>query len=1160
MPHQPQLTVEIRRTGEGQYLAITSRAGGAEVCQSTFAYADGLLVDIEPQWLLERAVPRHAGEELRRGPTDAGVLADEERKLADYGRRLYSFLFGDGTRFRQFLEFNDDYRRGARLTLALHKDAAALWRLPWEYLCDDAGFLALSGRFLLSRMPLGLGELTPDPVEPPLRILVVIAAPDDQRPLDTEEEIRIIQVALDEAVRDGRVQVDYLDDATLPAIGDALHQLKPHVLHYTGHGAYDKQAETSVLALEDDDGCTKPAGIADLRPYLADDPALRLAVLSGCQTARTSDMDAFAGVATGLLAEGVPAVLAMQSSILDPSAIELASAFYAAIAEGATPLEAAQRSRLALKNAADGPGYDWGVPSLYQRAANLRLVTDSRAGCQPAPTRTTVIDVGGLPLPPHFVGRKAELRTLRHALRNPAVNAAFVRGIGGMGKSTIAAKLIQRPGVPLDGTLVIRCNQVAALDIPAKLASWLAARGIAGHAEAAGLLLDSRLDPADRTRQALALLGGKRYLLVFDNFESVMAVEAQAEVEAKVKVEAEPPSTVTSTSAYRISDPILAGFFEGLLDAQWRGMCLFTGRYRWTALDERLGRASALEAHLPGLTLSQAVMLMDNLPRLRRQPLATKAALYRKVGGHPKSIELLEGWLASGQITDLLADDRLAGMLADQWAGYFLDALLAQLTEAERESLTRLCIFETLLDDELLAYAEIRTAWVTRWLDLSLLQREDGGAPAIPPHMQGVWDLLPESEKLKLAPPATYTVHPVVREYLTGRMTKDERLSAHEWAAAYYGRPFVEMARQVVRPGVQVTEKEIESFARDANGVVGKLVARTDDMAQARVAMGRALAWRGHLFAAGVYEPAGEIVTAVWLILARWSQRDRAKALLAESVATLETFGRAVAQGNLAALLADEGRLAEALAIVEAVYHTFEGEKAQPQIAATLGHMGNIYQCMGEFDKAIEMQERAMTLNRELGDQEGQAISLHQLTSLYLFKKHYAAALDYGRMAEALAREVVNEAYVATILHTQGLIYTDLARTRVGEMEAAQHRQAAFDLFAESLAINRRIGNKAVAADSLGELGKLHIDAGRMREAIETFNEALEINARLGNPAKVGIIMEFLGSVHERQGQLTAAREKFQQALELVRKYGSPQNVEIVEQHIARVREKMGNG
>jgi hypothetical protein len=416
-------------------------------------------------------VPRHTGEELRRGSADAGHLDEEERKLADYGRRLYGFLFGDGVRFGQFLEFNDDYRRQAWLTLALHGNAAGLWRLPWEYLHDDAGFLALSGRFLLSRTPLGLGELTPEPVEPPLHILVVIAAPDDQRPLDTEEEIGVIQQALDDAMRAGRVEMDYADIATLPEIGDRLCHFRPHVLHYTGHGAYDRERQASFLALEDDDGCTKRAGIADLRPYLVDDPDLRLAVLSGCQTAQTSDLDAFAGIATGMLAVGVPAVLAMQSSILDPSAIELARAFYAAIAEGATPLEAAQRSRLALRDAAGGPGYDWGVPTLYLRAPNLRLVADVEAGLKPAPTRAAAIDVNGLPLPPYFVGRKAELRQLRQALKSPHVTAAFVRGIGGMGKSSIAAKLLQRPYIALDDRLVIRCDQVEPLDIPAMLAS-----------------------------------------------------------------------------------------------------------------------------------------------------------------------------------------------------------------------------------------------------------------------------------------------------------------------------------------------------------------------------------------------------------------------------------------------------------------------------------------------------------------------------------------------------------------------------------------------------------------------------------------------------------------------------------------------------------------
>ena len=219
-------------------------------------------------------------------------------------------------------------------------------------------------------------------------------------------------------------------------------------------------------------------------------------------------------------------------------------------------------------------------------------------------------------------------------------------------------------------------------------------------------------------------------------------------------------------------------------------------------------------------------MLMDNLPRLRREPIATKLAVYRKVGGHPKSIELLEGWLASGKVTDLLADPSLDGMLAQQWADYFLRALLAQLTAAERDALARLCIFETSLDQEEFDYAEIKPEWVRRWLDLSLVQRAGGGMPDIPAAMLPVWEMLPESEKRKLAPPEAYTVHPVVRESLVGRMTKDERRKAHEWAADFYARPF---------------EEEIGSSTWDIIEIIIQKVNRTDDMARAHAAMNRAL-------------------------------------------------------------------------------------------------------------------------------------------------------------------------------------------------------------------------------------------------------------------------------------------------------------------------------
>ena len=178
------------------------------------------------------------------------------------------------------------------------------------------------------------------------------------------------------------------------------------------------------------------------------------------------------------------------------------------------------------------------------------------------------------------------------------------------------------------------------------------------------------------------------------------------------------------------------------------------------------------------------------------------------------------------------------------------------------------------------------------------------------------------------------------------------------------------------------------------------------------------------------------------------------------------------------------------------------------------------------------------------GNEEGQAISLHQLSMLYRLTEDYhhgPGPQPGGGGAEPQAR--ASRRGVAATLHEQGLIYNlNMARAAGTDDEAAGHRQQAVERFQQSLAINRRIGNEAGAANSLGELGKLLRDAGQMREAIAAFTEVLpKLTRRLDNPVKVGIGLELLGIVHERQGQYAAALEKYEEALGLLRKYGSPQ-------------------
>jgi tetratricopeptide (TPR) repeat protein len=171
-------------------------------------------------------------------------------------------------------------------------------------------------------------------------------------------------------------------------------------------------------------------------------------------------------------------------------------------------------------------------------------------------------------------------------------------------------------------------------------------------------------------------------------------------------------------------------------------------------------------------------------------------------------------------------------------------------------------------------------------------------------------------------------------------------------------------------------------------------------------------------------------------------------------------------------------------------------------------------------------------------------------------------ALARSQEAEALARKLGLEDGIAKTLHEQGMIYNAIARAAdaAGQAEAAAgQRGQAFERFQQSLASNRRIGNEAGAADSLGELGKLLMDAGQMREAIAAFTDYMETQRRLSNPTKLGIGLEWLGIVHERQGQYPAALEKYEEALALFRQY-TPHDTGITERNIAGVRGKMGGG
>ena len=354
---RPYLNFDLQMEGSGasyRVRVLESPAGQAET-EVTLPFSD-----LELENFILRLGQRGRG--TRR--LESGDLSG----VREFGSKLFqATMTGDvaGT-YRSSLALAA--RDGAGLRIRLRLSAApGLVHIPWEFLFDplERRFVALSVDSPIVRFLDVHGTDRPYELEPPVRVLVVIASPTDFAPLQVEAE----WTRLKEAVRDiearGQITLERLTVPTLAELQRALRRTY-HVLHFIGHGGFDEKGQDGLLVFEDERGRGSEVSATYLSTILRDADSLRLAVLNACDGARSSLTDQFAGVAQSLLQQGVPAVVAMQFEITDEAAITFAHEFYSAFADGYSVEAAVSEARKSIF--AGQNDSEWATPVLYLRS------------------------------------------------------------------------------------------------------------------------------------------------------------------------------------------------------------------------------------------------------------------------------------------------------------------------------------------------------------------------------------------------------------------------------------------------------------------------------------------------------------------------------------------------------------------------------------------------------------------------------------------------------------------------------------------------------------------------------------------------------------------------------------------------------------------------
>ena len=304
-------------------------------------------------------------------------------------------------------------------------------------------------------------------------MLVMISAPcglSDDELLDTSKEEDLILESTREAQKQGRLEIVFAENTTLDTLQEELCDYDPHILHFVGHGVYDPVKDHGILLMEDGSGNRQEVGNKQFADLLVQHGhSLRLVFLSACESAKVANTSGFAALGEHLLVEGIPAVLAMQYSVFNRSAMAFGSTFYQ-YAMSKPLQEAAVLARQAMEKGSPN-GIDFGTPVLYLNDPNCLQVLKKEEQ-----VKERAFELGEVPVAKRFVGRAAHLRLLMTHLDPDRDDwrAVVIHGLGGMGKTALAARLASRMAPRLDGVKAVRMQPATtAKEVLDQLAGFL---------------------------------------------------------------------------------------------------------------------------------------------------------------------------------------------------------------------------------------------------------------------------------------------------------------------------------------------------------------------------------------------------------------------------------------------------------------------------------------------------------------------------------------------------------------------------------------------------------------------------------------------------------------------------------------------------------------
>ena len=1123
------------------------------------------------------------------------------------GRRLYNWLDGSDRWLQPLL---DKHRReGIVLAITSLSSANAtsekLAHLPWEVLHDGVSFLvervpAIVPVRWVSDSTVKKLTIEGEPENRALQVLFMATSPLDVKPvLDFEaEEARIL-----EATKRQPLALTVEESGCLSELGylvDGYDRDYFDVLHLTGHATLQDGQPRFITETEIGEAFYASAGdIAQELQFRLP----KLIFLSGCRTGQAGNSGSVPSMAEELLKSGAKAVLGWGQKVLDPDATAAAAALYQELSAGKQITEAVACTYQALiKNKAR----DWHLLRLYA-AGNLpsSLVTPLRTpGRKPAPplsVSTQFLDAAGkvkVPTRESFVGRRRQLQNCLRVLSQPSDEVGvLIHGMGGLGKSSLAARLCDR--LP-NFERVVWVGRIDEASLVSRLTEKL------DENEQRKRLQNYDEELKYRLRRVFQQLHeqAKPFLLVLDDFE--------------VNLETSPPTPLRSGEGSQVppfpgregglgglgrlqseAAEVMKALIWAIRENSTSHRIIITCRYDFEFTQLQYFHKQPLDA-LQGADLQKKCDRLAAFSAKSQVDEVLKSQAQKLADGNPRLLEWLDKILQNTTVDVAAILNRLAADPVELREQVLAEALLQQMDTTMREMLSRGLVFELPVPREALAIIcntipnledfISRENYISRAVALGLLEVSHDEALRVPRILPV--QLSEDGEALhKQAANLLYYLW--WEEAKTA--TEEQALEIHRLALqGKVDKIAVEIANKLAsywirlsrfREAVQLCQCTLE-IGEDYS-VLHRLARSEQQLGDVNKAQEHYQQALDNCPAEDQEEKAG-IIHNFGMFKANRGEIEEAIALYQQSLAISEQIGnvqgKAATLHELGRLKADTGEISEAIAFYQQSFALNEQIGNVEGQAPTLSKLGDIKANTGKISEAITLYEQSLAITEQIGDVINKAATLNQLGLLKANTGKISEAIALYEQSLAITEQIGDVQGKAVTLHDLAILKADtgkiseaialykqsLAITKqIGNIAVTFHEMGrlkqnrgenneALALYEQSLTITEQIGDVETKATTLHNLGSLKADRGEIEEAIALYEQSLAINEQIGNVQGKAATLHQLGLLQADRGEITEAIAFYKQSLALKEQIGDIGGQAVTLQQLGILKAKSG--